>query len=202
MMKLPCPAGHALAAATIALAAGLAAGCGSSSPSARPTVTVTVTAPATSPAAPTQSPAAAGPPACATTALTVALGPGSGAAGSSIYPVEFTNTSGSACTLYGYPGVSFVAASGSQAGAAATEDPAYPRQLVTLAPGDIAHAELRIGGAQNYSPSECVPITVHSLKVFPPGQTSALYISLTTTTCQNTAVHILEVQTVQPGNGS
>lgn len=62
------------------------------------------------------------------------LGPGNGAAGSIYYPIEFTNTSSVACTLYGYPGVSFVTAPGSQAGAAATEDPTYPRALVTLAP--------------------------------------------------------------------
>jgi Protein of unknown function (DUF4232) len=202
MRKFPVPASRALAVAAVALATGLVAGCGSSAPSARPTVTVTVIAPATSPAAPTTSPALAAPQACATATLAVAIGPGSGAAGSSIYPIQFTNTSGSACTLYGYPGVSFITASGSQAGAAATENPVYPRQLVTLAPGDIAHAELKITDAQNYPPSTCDPVTVHSLKVFPPGQTTALDVSLNATTCQNTAVQILAVQTVQPGNGS
>jgi len=137
-----------------------------------------------------------------TTALTASLGPSSGAAGSSYYPIEFTNSSGTTCSLYGYPGVSFVAASGAQVGAAATEDPTYPRLLVTLTPGGTVHAELRITDAQNYPPSTCDPVAVHQLRIFPPGQTSALTIDVTAVACSSTSVQILSVQTVQPGSGS
>lgn len=155
---------------------GFLTGCGSAAaPSARPivTTTVTVTAPPPATASPTPpSPTPAGPPACKTSALAASLGPGNGAAGSIYYPIQFTSRSGATCTLYGYPGVSFVAASGGQVGAAATEDPAYPRRLVTLAPGAAAHAELRVTDAMNYPASACRPVTVHRLRVFPPGQTS------------------------------
>jgi Protein of unknown function (DUF4232) len=196
------PARQAAALAFLA-AAGLLAGCGSSS---SPTVTVTVTAPASpTPAASQASPTPAstqGPPGCATKTLTATLGPGSGAAGSVYYPIEFTNASGTTCTLYGYPGVSFVTSSGAQVGAAATEDPTYPRRLVTLAPGATAHAELRITDALNYPSSTCQPAAVHLLRVYPPGQASALHLNLTTTACSSTSVQILSVQTVQPGNGS
>jgi Protein of unknown function (DUF4232) len=207
MKPSPVAIGRAIAVAVLTSAAGLVTGCGSSpSPSAHPTATITVTVPATSaPAtspAPIQSPTPVGPPGCATAALQASLGPGSGAAGSSYYPIEFTNASGSDCTLYGYPGVSFVTASGVQVGAAATEDPTYPRQLVTLAPGETAHAEVRITDALNYSSSTCDPVAVSRLKVFPPGQTSALHISVTATGCDNASVQILSVQTVQPGSGS
>jgi Protein of unknown function (DUF4232) len=190
----------------VLLAAGLLAGCGSAGgPAARPTatVTVTVTAPpaaSASPSPPASSPAT-GPPGCATSALTASLGPGNGAAGSTYYPIEFTNTSGVTCALYGYPGVSFVAASGGQVGAAATEDPTYPRVLVTLAPGVTAHAELRVTDAMNYSASACQPVTADRLRIFPPGQTSPLYLSLNARACASTSVQILSVQTVQPGNG-
>jgi hypothetical protein len=168
-------------------------------------VTVTVTAPAapvTSPAPVTPVTTPAGPPSCLTTALTASLGPGNGAAGSSYYPIEFTNVSGTTCSLYGYPGVSFVATSGAQVGAAAAEDPTYPRLLVTLTPGSTVHAELRITDAQNYPPSTCIPASIHRLKVFPPGQTSALYINLSAMACSSTSVQILSVQTVQPGSGN
>jgi len=195
-------AGKVTVMAALAVAAVLLAGCGSaSSPSAQPTVTVTVTAPAapaTSPAPPTP----AGPAGCLTAELTVSLGPGNGAAGSTYYPIEFTNASGTTCSLYGYPGVSFIAASGAQVGAAAAEDPTYPRLLVTLTPGSTVHAELRITDAQNYPPSTCDPVTAQQLKIFPPGQTSALNISMTAMTCLNSSVQILGVQTVQPGSGS
>jgi Protein of unknown function (DUF4232) len=203
MRPVPPLAARALAAATCAAVAGLLAGCGMT------TVTVTVPqsppASATSPSAPTsptvpvQTPA--GPAGCATSGLTASLGRGGAAAGSTYYPIEFTNTSGATCSLYGYPGVSFVTASGAQVGAAATEDPVYPRRLVTLAAGATAHAELQVTVAQNYPAGDCTPVTVHRLKVYPPGQTSALYISLTTTACAKTSVNILTVQTVQPGGG-
>ncbi len=208
MKALPVAARKATIIAALAVMACLLAGCGTSvSPSAHPTVTVTVTvtapsAPVTSPTAPTQTATPTGPAGCPTTALTVSLGPGSGAAGSSYYPIEFTNSSGTTCSLYGYPGVSFVATSGAQVGAAATEDPTYPRVLVILAPGDTVHAELRITDAQNYPPSTCDPVTVNQLRIFPPGQTSALSITMTAMACSNTSVQILSVQTVQPGKGS
>lgn len=201
---------RAAAAVTAALAgcvtlSGMLTACGSARPSARPTVTVTVTVPGSAPATsePAQpSSAPGGPPACSTGSLSASLGQAGGAAGSSYYPIEFTNVSGSACTLYGYPGVSFVAPSGSQVGAAATEDPVYPRSLVTLAPGGSVHAELQVADAANYPSSVCKPVTVSRIRVYPPGWTSAVYVSLTVTACGNTAVPLLSVQTVQPGSGN
>jgi len=44
---------------------------------------------------------------------------GDGAAGSVYYTLQFTNLSGHACTLRGYPGVSAVSLSGHQLGAPA-----------------------------------------------------------------------------------
>ncbi len=203
MKACPAPAEKVTALAALAVAAGLLAACGSSAtPSSRPTatVTVTVTAPSTqgTPAEPT---APAGPAGCATTALTAQMGPGNGAAGSTYYPLEFTNSSSVTCSLYGYPGVSFVTASGAQVGMAAVEDPTYPRQLVTLSPGRTVHAVLRVTDALNYPPSACQPATVNRLRIYPPGQTSPLYISFTATACLSTSVPILSVQTIQPGNG-
>lgn len=194
--------------AVLAGIAGLAAACGSSStPGAQPTVTVTVTAttaPASTPVVtPPPTPATpSGPPGCATTALSVSLGTGSGAAGSVYYPIVFTNRSSSACTLYGYPGVSFIAADGSQIGAAATRDPTYAPRLVTLAPGRSAHAELRVVDAHNYPQSTCKPVTASRLKVYPPDQTAATHVSISATACSNPSVPILSVQTVLPGSGA
>src|SRR6266704_2148636 len=72
------------------------------------------TAPSTAPAAPASSSAASPGSAvtsgCSASALTayVDIAQGGAAAGSTYVPIDFTNTSGSACTLNGYPGVSFV----------------------------------------------------------------------------------------------
>ena len=46
----------------------------------------------------------------------VAVSQGNGAAGTIYYPLEFTNTSGHACSLFGYPGVSAISRSGQQLG--------------------------------------------------------------------------------------
>jgi hypothetical protein len=221
-MTLSAPAVRRLmAAALLACGGGLLAACGSSGGSgAQPGPTVTVTAsPSTSAASAspgTTTSAGAGTggtggsagggsgaPACATSALKLSLGAGNGAAGSTIVPVEFTNQSSSTCTMFGFPGVSFVtSAGGSLIGAPADRDPATGRSLVTLAPGAVAHALLQVTVAQNFPPAKCGLTTAHWLKVFPPGQTAALFLKFSSSTCSHASVKVLHVQTVQPGAGS
>jgi Protein of unknown function (DUF4232) len=197
------------AAAVLAWSAALAAACGTSaapaaSPAASPAVTATPTVSAGT-ASPAISPAAAPTPAaaaaCATPALKVAVPAGSGgaAAGSSYYPIQFANVSGASCTLYGYPGVSFVTARGGrQIGPAATRNPAGARQLVTLSPGQTVHAELQVVNAENYPPAGCGLVTAHWLKIYPPDQAGPAYVSFTAQACSKPK-QILSVETVQPG---
>lgn len=148
----------------------------------------------------TTAPPASGPPPCPTSALRVSVSASQGAAaGSSYYPIVFTNISGAACTLYGYPGVSFVtAAGGSQIGIPATENPVHPRQVITLAPGQAGHAELQVVNAENYPPANCGMVTAHWVKVYPPNQTAPTYASFTAQACTKPQT-ILTVETVQPG---
>jgi hypothetical protein len=169
--------------------------------SVTPTAQVAASVPpnSTSPATPPTM-----PPPCATSALQVSVSVSSGAAGgSSYYPIVVTNASAASCTLYGYPGVSFVTGTGgSQIGIPATENPARPRQLITLAPGRAAHAELQVVDAQNYPPADCGMVTARWLKVYPPNQTAPLYARFTAQACTK-ARAILTVETVQPGtNGA
>jgi Protein of unknown function (DUF4232) len=205
-MTAPAPARVMLGAAAVAGAALLSA-CGSSAPAPAPPSTVTVTAspnPATNPATGSSSKAAAtGTAACATSALSVKLGEGNGAAGSTYVPIEFTNTSGSACTLFGYPGVSFVTGvNGSQVGAAAHRDSTQPAQAITLAPGAVAHATLQVVDAENFPLASCKLTSVHTLKVYPPNQTAPVFISFTTKACASSSVETLNVQTVAAGSGA
>jgi hypothetical protein len=110
--------------------------------------------------------------------------PGGAAAGSTYYPLNFTNTSKSSCYLYGYPGVSFVSGpSGSQIGEPASRNPAVAPGTVILSPGGTAHVTLQVVNAMNYSKSACQPVTAHWLKVFPPGQFTALYVKFSSLTC-------------------
>ena len=144
-----------------------------------PRSTPVVTTPATPPSTPSQ-------PACATADLsgTVNTSQGGAAAGSTYYPLNLTNTSKTSCYLFGYPGVSFVTGpSGSQIGEPASRNPAITPRTVILAPGGTAHVTVQVVDALNYSKSDCKPVTAHWLKVFPPGQFSALYLKFTATTC-------------------
>jgi hypothetical protein len=199
------PARTLIAAAALAGSAALVAACGSSGgKAASPAATVTSSAGASSPAsspAPVAAATPSGPPPCATSALRVAVptGQGNAAAGSSYYPIVFTNVSGASCTLYGYPGVSFVTrVGGRQIGIPATENPTKPRKLITLAPGQAGHAELQVVNAENYPPADCGMVTAHWLKLYPPNQTAPLYASFTAQACTKPRT-ILTVQTVQPG---
>jgi Domain of unknown function (DUF4232) len=144
---------------------------------------------AASPASPAAASGAAGGNACTPADLKVTLvtSGGGAAAGSTYYPLNFTNVSAAACTLDGYPGVSFVTSpSGSQIGSAASRNPVVPPALVTLAPGAVAHSTLQVVDALNYSKSACHPVTVHWLRVYPPNQVTAMHVSFTTTACSAT----------------
>jgi hypothetical protein len=97
--------------------------------------------------------------------------------------LQLRNTGTSACTMYGYPGVSWVAgADGHQVGAGAVRqgDPSGTETAVTLAPGALASAPLDIVDAAVFSPSACKPVPVRGLRVYPPGEKAALFLSMPT----------------------
>jgi Protein of unknown function (DUF4232) len=145
------------------------------------------TAPAPPAASPTAGQATATTAAgCASAALEakVDVTQGGAAAGSTYVPIDFTNTSGSPCTLFGYPGVSFVASpKGGQLGQAATRNAGDMATTVTLAPGGVAHATLQVTQAGNYSRSACKTVTAHWLRIFPPDQLTAIYARYTAQAC-------------------
>jgi hypothetical protein len=139
---------------------------------------------------------------CPTTALRVSVGSANGAAGSIYYPLDFTNVSGAACSMYGYPGVSFVAGvDGGELGGAAVRNATFGPSLVTLSPGAVAHASVQVVVAQNYPTSRCKPVTAHWLRVYPPGQYTPLYADLTAMTCTGSIPggSTLGIYVVRPG---
>ena len=86
------------------------------------------------------APAAAAAPRCSTSDLTAWIGvPGDGAAGTTAYQLELSNTSHHTCTLTGFPGVSAVGLGGHRLGRAAGRDHSDPTRLVTLRRGATAH---------------------------------------------------------------
>jgi len=119
---------------------------------------------------------------CATTGLRGSFGSPTGSAGTFYYPIQFTNASGAACTLFGYPGVSVVTGpSGSQVGSRAARIGTFAPRLVKLAANAVVHASLQMPNPGVLGTTVCKPVTVHWLRVYPPGQFTALYISVPTT---------------------
>jgi hypothetical protein len=191
---------RALAGACLAALAVLAAACGSAAPAAAPTRTVTVTATASASASPNAvTPSPSGPLPCATTGLKLTVGTANGAAGTIFYPLDFTNTSGSACTMYGYPGVAFVSSrGGSQIGAPASRRIATAPTVITVAPGATAHATLAVSDV--LIGNNCKhQLQVNWVQVYPPDQFKALFAPLSRQGCADKSLVTMGVTTVTSG---
>ena len=191
-----------LRAAVAVAAAGLLTGCGSASSQQTQQAAVG----SASSAAPSMVPGLGGLTVCQSAALkvTVDTSQAGAAAGSRYYPVNFTNTSGAPCGLYGYPGLSLVTADGSagrQIGAAAERDPGFGKLSVRLPAKGAAHAWLLIGEAGNYPASACRPMAAHWLRVFPPGDTAARYVGVSFNACASASTPLLTVMPVRSGPG-
>jgi len=189
----------ALAGSCLASLAVLATACGSSGPAATPTRTVTVTATASAPASPGMTPSPSALQPCATTDLKLTVGTASGAAGTIFYPLDFTNTSGSACTMYGYPGVAFASSpGGSQIGAPASRRTSAAPTVITVPPGATAHATLAVSDV--LIGNNCHhQVPVKWVQVYPPDQFSALFARLSRPGCADKSLVTMGVTTVASG---
>jgi hypothetical protein len=209
------------APAVLAVIGLITCACTTQSGSATPQATVTVTAhpthaatastagqppaPATPAAAAASAPAApaALPSApCLTRYLGATVGVSQGTPSSTYVVLVLKNLNNSPCTLYGYPGVALdTGVPATQVGLAAAEDPATPRELVTLGPYGTANALLRIGHAASYPPAACKPVSTQWLQIIPPNQYVPIYLGYTSQTCAK-PVQVLTVSAVRPGTGS
>jgi hypothetical protein len=176
----------------------LAAGCssGSSGGGAGSTISPIPTPPHTHTSSPTPIPTTttvtptptatvtttAGVPRCLSSQLSLSLGQAGGAAGSTYTPLVFTNTGSTTCQLRGYPGVSFVDASGARLGKPSKQD-AGRVKTVKLSSGHGANALLREPETGNYPPAACQAATSNRLQVYPPGETNALFLSYHVKVC-------------------
>jgi hypothetical protein len=124
-----------------------------------------------------------------------------GATGHFLYNIQFTNESGRACSLKGYPKVSAVALNGTTIGSSATNDPSIPPSLVTLGTNPAvsaatAKAPLSITNTDFFPPSACRPVWAAGLRVKPPGQSVGKVVPLVFQACSKT-LKFITVQSVQ-----
>jgi hypothetical protein len=148
---------------------------------------------------------ASGTPRCATSRLRISVGAGTRAADHAVtrYLLEFTNVSGAACTLSGYPEVAAYRDDGAaiEVGSAAGWETLVAARRVLLAPGAIAHAAV----IASVPGGPCRPVTATGLRVVPPGQSVARYVPHALRACSAAgprAPVFLRVRAVQPGTGT
>jgi len=159
------------------------------------------------PAAAVPVPAISGLTRCATSALAMSVddSQAGAAAGSTFYPIDFTNRSSAVCGMTGYPGVSFVTApdsTGRQIGAAAQRNSSFGVTTVRLAAGGQAHAWLQVAQAASYPVATCHSMTARGLRVYPPGEGTAGYVARDFIACSAGSAPLLTVLPVRPGKGT
>ncbi len=162
--------------------------------------TLTLIVPATMPAAT----AATSTPKCAAADLGVwvAYDQSQGAAGTLYYPLEFTNLSHHACTLYGFPGVSALGSNGKQLGSPAAWDHAVKARTVRLTPGATAHAMLAYGNAVTGNCPSASKHTAFLLRVYPPDRRTAdrAFWGLAACSAKGSSL-FMHVRVIAPGIG-
>ena len=149
-------------------------------------------------------------PSCTTANLDVWLDTfGSGAAGSTYYHLNLTNTSSQACALEGYPGVSGVTQAGIQLGSAAGRDSEHPAAALTLesssvsdgvnelVPRSTATVILQVTDVFNFPSSSCAPTTAAGFRVYPPGQKESTVVPFPFVACGKVGPTYLHVEAAQ-----
>ncbi|MGW4115585.1 DUF4232 domain-containing protein [Actinosynnema sp. NPDC004786] len=114
---------------------------------------------------------------CRSVDLDVAFGRVEGAAGTVYREVVFTNRGLGACVLRGFPGVSYVDSSGGRVGAAAVRV-GERGPLLTLPHGAAAVSDVGFARVDNFDPDVCRKTPVWGVRVYPPDETTPLYLAM------------------------
>jgi Protein of unknown function (DUF4232) len=133
----------------------------------------------------------------------VAVDQGNGAAGSIYLPLQFTNLTKHACSMYGFPGVSAIDRHGHQLGSPAGWDRVTAPRTVVLAPGATAHTILRWSDAEVTTAPGCDPVfTASELRIYPPGQYRATHAFFSLEVCSHAGPVYMDVGPILPGVGT
>jgi hypothetical protein len=125
---------------------------------------------------------------------------GNGTAGTVFFHLKFTNLSGHACALQGFPFVFAVNLSGHQIGNVAVFNHAFPANSVTVGNGKTIHAVLGIVFTGNFPASVCKPVIAAGLKVFAPTGISEVgrFVPFPFSACSTRGTHAPNFLNVTP----
>jgi hypothetical protein len=138
-------------------------------------------------AAPRARTAASSPCSASDTQVWLGDGEGGGTAGTTYYPLEFSNIGHRVCTLYGYPGVSAYRGALKQVGSGAARSTSA-HSPIALRPNATGHALL---GIHDWGALCSKPVVVDGLKVYPPGQRSPKEIGIPFDACAHRGVLVV-----------
>jgi hypothetical protein len=132
-------------------------------------------------------------PGCTAPGLVVWLDShGQGGGQNMFYNLKFTNLSGHACSLFGFPGVSAVNLAAGQIGVPAQRAPMKPH-LVTLRPGGTTTALLQVSITADIPPALCRPVTAAGLRVYPPNSFTSKIVPFPFGACTSKSTGFLTV---------
>ena len=195
LTTIPTTARRAIAVIAAASAAGLIA----------TSTAIAATSSGAVPAADTAHAAPAAVRACTADDLGawVAVSQLDGAAGTTYYPLQFTNLSRHACAMRGFPGVSAVDRNLHQLGRPAGRDHVIPVRTVVLAPGATAHTILGYGDVTVATAPGCHPtFRTFELRIYPPGQYRATYAAFDFEVCSHAGPTYMDIGPIQAGVGT
>ena len=138
---------------------------------------------------------------CHSKDLTLKIAGGDAAAGTYRENLVFTNKSGHKCTLYGYPGVSWVTGdNGKQVNDPFSRETGS-KQTITLTPGGVAHSIVQQHSTGAYAPANCKPVAVRGFRVYPPDETASIFVSQPQDVCSVTGVNLGQIFVIEAGAG-
>jgi len=133
----------------------------------------------------------------------LAVDQGNGTAGSTYFPLQFTNLSKHTCSLTGFPGVSAINSNVKQLGSPAHWSHVTPVRTVILSPGATAHTMLQYGDVQVETAPGCGrATTAFELRVYPPGQRSATHAAFDLPVCSHAGPIYMNVEPITAGVGT
>ena len=134
---------------------------------------------------------------CQTENLDFALVNQQGAAGSTLFDVQMTNTGRAPCTMDGFAGVSLVTeANRSVIGAPAARETDIEHEMILIDPGQAASFTVKLTNASALDPAECSPTSAAGLRIYPPDETTDKFIPAPELTACGSDTKIMSVQPV------
>jgi hypothetical protein len=144
-------------------------------------------------------------PTCAGSSIgaRVVVSQGSEASGITYYPLDFTNTSGSTCSLSGYPAVSAISRAGAQLGSPAGRGLLTVVPRVVLAHGATAHTTLAYHGRLVTTGGGCGPVErAFELRVYLAGHQHPTYAAFGFRACSRAGhIYLTVTQPIRAGVG-